>query len=141
MKNIFVISLILVQLSCSVQDNKYEYVINKDNAIVYFKPTVVQLDSLRKTYENEEDFYISADDANYYWYLANQYLEKHHIKYDTTTMYKFIYLQNEKQKLSFPKEMGFGGFFIYEKGKYKDFSYSVDIGLEWKVRDGKLEKQ
>lgn len=111
----------------SCQNKKIE-IITSNEAIVYFSPTVKKLDSLEKKFG--DSFYTIADDENFYHSNALELLKKKGLKSVRTTNKNIIYLVNEKKTIKIPKELCWGGFFIYKKGKYKEFVNSINIE-EW----------
>jgi len=142
MKKKIIYLLLLVCCSCYAQKEKDSTITGATTQkVIYLYPTTKQLDKIRKTFDSEEDFYIVADDANFYLHLAHEYMYKNKIDYDTIPINIPIYLAEEKKRLFIPQNMGFGGFFIYEKGKYEDFVSSIDIGLKWEFINGHWYKK
>ncbi|MDR1846710.1 MAG: hypothetical protein LBR17_01150 [Bacteroidales bacterium] len=133
--------VLLTCFSCSAQkQTNLSISVNTIQKIIYIYPTDKQIEKIKKEYTNKEDFYTVADDANYYYYLAVEYLNKNNIHYDPLSCQKYIYLAEQNEKMSIPQNIGFGIFFIYEKNKYKEFVNSIDIGTEWQFIDGHWEK-
>ncbi|GAA5088744.1 hypothetical protein GCM10023210_12700 [Chryseobacterium ginsengisoli] len=98
---------------------------NKD-FVIFITPTSKYIDSLKKTYKNEDDFYIIADDANYYTAEARDYILKNNI--DTLDLYidKKIRIGKIDIKLSKYKPWSL---LLYRKGKIKNV-FPVDIESE-----------
>lgn len=109
--------------------------------LIEFFPSSEQIDKMKKETKELDDFYIVADDILYYRYLANQYLSKNNISFDTiNSSNKCFYLKEENKRLCIPEDFEFGGFFIYERGKYAEFVDYLDIRFNWKYIDGHWEK-
>jgi len=70
---------------------------------------------------------------------AFDYLSENNISYDTTNIHTPIYLLEENERLYIPEDMIWGGFFIYEKDKYKEFVDCIDIGDIWQFKNGHWE--
>lgn len=51
-----------------------------DSCVLFVHPSAEQIERMKSSYENEEDFYIMADDANYYAATAFEYLDSKGVK-------------------------------------------------------------
>ncbi|MDR0971422.1 MAG: hypothetical protein LBM25_03445, partial [Bacteroidales bacterium] len=135
MKKYIIYIILFIGCNCFAQENK-EYIIKDNFALIYLSPTLEYLDSIKQTLHNEdeeENFYVAADDANFYLYYAMKYLKENNISYISIPLDYSIYLQKEKERIFVPEEMGcFGCLFLYEKGKYKEFISFIDVGSFWK---------
>lgn len=98
---------------------------NKD-FVIFIHPTSHYLDSLKKTYKNEDDFYTIADDANYYIAEAGEYISKNNIDTIDANIDKTVKIGKLNIKLSQYKPWSL---LLYTKGKIKNV-YPVDIENE-----------
>lgn len=102
--------------------------INSKKQIIYYSPSINKINEIKK-HINSDDFYILMDDEANYYSNSLDYLNKNHLKYLNTKETCF-YLVEEKKYIKVPEKIGIGGFFIYKKGKYKEFVNSIDME-EW----------
>lgn len=71
-----------------------------------------------------ENFYIIADDENYYSALSIEKIEKKRIPFKI--MKKRIFKIQNINVINIPKDFAWGGFFIYKDNKY-EFIHSIDM--------------
>lgn len=140
--NKFIVVFVLVFcFGCGVSKNEKDYVISSCNQkVVYFRPSVEGIDRLRDSFSSEDDFYVVADDNAFYFSLAHRYLTDNKIDYDIISMDSNSYILVENRRFLLPKDMAFGGFFIYEKDKYNDFVSCIDINSKWVYINGTWNK-
>ena len=91
--------------------------------VIFIHPTSHYLDSLKKTYKNEDDFYTIADDANYYTAEAGEYISKNNIDRVDAEIDKIIKIGKININLSQYKPWSL---LLYAKGKVKNV-YPIDI--------------
>ena len=139
---IIIILLIITPQFIFAQLNEDDFIISGvSQKLIEFFPSSEQIDKMKKETKELDDFYIVADDVLYYRYLANQYLSKNNISFDTiNSSNKCFYLKEENKRLCIPEDFEFGGFFIYERSKYAEFVDYLDIRFNWKYIDGHWEK-
>ena len=76
-----------------ISPNKNEITIIDQDCAVFVSPDSTQIAKLKgKTEKEEEEFYVAAEDNNYYQYMASQFLDSIKIKtiYLKTRYVKFI---------------------------------------------------
>lgn len=101
--------------------------INKEKCYVTFKWGEKDIESYKKTFSNEGDFYTVMDDVNYYSAEGFNYLEKMSIakievdknKYKVISFGNSSYIRTDSLK--------FFDFIIYEKGKQAQLVKPIDI--------------
>ncbi|MDY4790212.1 MAG: hypothetical protein SO179_06565 [Bacteroidales bacterium] len=139
MKKKIIYFLLLIGCSCSAQEAKDFVIKSTTQKVVLLTFSTEDIDKIKANFDNEDDFYTAADDVMYYDYQASEYLSEKNISFDTTNMHNPIYLIEENERLLIPEAMIWGGIFIYEKGKYKEFVNSIDIGNTWQFINGHWE--
>jgi len=98
-------------ISCKQKvENKiisFEKVISNDtlyfenqNLAIFINPTITYIDGLKKTYNNEDDFYIIADDANFYNAEAQYFLKEKKIKIENISNNQFLKIGDTIIKIS-----------------------------------------
>lgn len=145
--------LILAILSCGVvfgvdahesaQDSTHkDYIVKCDKCVIDVGFTDADIEAMKKKY-GEDDFYVVADDANYYSYNLSKYLEQHNIEYVSVGR-----LERAFETLIFPndkiiiKKDDIYDYYLYEKNKkpvkLKD---SVDFVPEINAYFGIVKKE
>lgn len=98
------------------------------NIVIFIKPSLKYLDSLKKTYKNEDDFYTIADDANFYTAEAGNYSIKNKIDTVNTFNDKIIKIGNSVISLSKYKPWTL---LLYKKGEQVVNIFPVDMEKEF----------
>jgi len=109
MRNILFIIIFFLSNPLFSQDGRYELDANKvisSKLIIFVSPSDKDIEKLKA--KNEEDFYVIADDTNYYNFKAREFLDKK----------KFPYKFTEKRKIKF---------MIYNKITEIDYSDSKEL--------------
>lgn len=99
-----------------------------DSCVLFIRPSLEQIEQLISKYENEEDFYIMADDANFYTANAIEYLEDKNIDIfylDSIKMVRF----NQENILDFSHLAW--DFVLYKKNTPKKIVKAIDFKYEF----------
>ena len=101
---------------------------DKTDKVIFIKPTIKYLDSIKNTYKNQDDFYTIADDSNFYIAEAGNFLKEN--KMDTINVYnnKILKIGNSIIKLSEYKPWSL---LLYKKNKNIINVFPVDIEKEF----------
>lgn len=99
---------------------------NKD-FVIFIHPTISYLDSLKKTYTNEDEFFTIADDAHYYVAEAREYISKNNIDTIDLDIDATLKIGKLNIKLSQYKPWSL---LLFRKGKIKNI-FPVDIQEEF----------
>ena len=100
-----------------------------DSGVLFIRPTVEQIEQIKSNYQDEEHFYIMADDASFYTVNAIEYLENKNID--------IFYLDSIK-KVCFNKKDTFDfsnlawDFVLYKKNKIPKIVPAIDLKYEFK---------
>ena len=107
-------------------------IIDKECALL-LKRKSQDIADMRKEFESEEDFYVAADDMNYYNYMADEYLENKAMRiiYVDTT-YSVINFQNKHfiNILDKTKNIIFS-VILYKEGKKPIAVAPIDVSAEY----------
>lgn len=101
---------------------------DKTDKVIFIKPTIKYLDSIKNTYKNQDDFYTIADDSNFYTAEAGNFLKEN--KMDTINVYnnKILKIGNSIIKLSEYKPWSL---LLYKKNKNIINVFPIDIEKEF----------
>lgn len=93
------LSLTLMLISCKSYSINEEYKLDAKNIInskivIFVSPTSEEIEKLKA--KDEDAFYTSADDVNFYNAKAEEYLEKNNIPYKLTKEKKMKFLVGNK---------------------------------------------
>lgn len=90
-----------------------------------------RIEKMKKEASNEDDFYVVADDVNYYLYQAGEFMKRHG--------QKAILVQAAYTDILFPNgeiiqadTIAFGSMILYKPGKNPQVVSSVDIAEAYK---------
>ena len=110
---------------------------DKMDKVIFIKPTIKYLDSIKNTYKNQDDFYTIADDSNFYIAEAGNFLKEN--KMDTINVYnnKILKIGNSIIKLSEYKPWSL---LLYQKNKKITNVFPIDIESEFSKYFSKQEK-
>lgn len=96
--------------------------------IIFINPTLSYIDSLKKSYKKKDDFYIMADDANFYMAEAGNYVRAK--KVDTVNVKNNSILKIGKKVISLSKYKPWS-LLLYEKGKQPAHTFPMNIQEEF----------
>ena len=97
------------------------------------KPVVsdVRIEKMKKAAKNEDDFYVEADDVNYYLFQAGELMKRHGQKAILVpAIYTDILFPNGK--IIHADTIAFGSMILYKPGKNPQVVSSVDIAEAYK---------
>ncbi|MDD7597160.1 hypothetical protein ACQRD6_05720 [Prevotella sp. SGI.027] len=90
-----------------------------------------RIEKMKKEASNEDDFYVAADDVNYYLYQAGEFMKRHR--------QKAILVPATYTDILFPKgeiiqadTIAFGSMILYKPGKKPQVCSSVDFAEAYK---------
>lgn len=111
-KNIAIIMALCLSLEAK------DFVVNCDKCVIEIGFSDEEVEYFKKEM-GEEDFYVAADDANYYAYTLSKYLETNGIEFKHVAR-----LDSHRTKLVFPNESidianlkWLYEYYLYQKGK------------------------
>lgn len=90
-----------------------------------------RIEKMKKEARNEDDFYVVADDVNYYLYQAGEFMKRHRQKAILVpATYTDILFPNGK--IIHTDTIAFGSMILYKPGKNPQVVSSVDIAEAYK---------
>ena len=152
-KYFFLFVLILVVVSCSkskLENSKKENqsiakinndtIFIKEKCAVFISCTSEEIEREKKEY-GEENFYIAADDYNYYEYEAREFLKKQNLKIYNIIDKKVIVFKSEKGNFIVLKDTikGIGSTYLFAPNKLPKKVFEIDIDNEYKNYFGKKD--
>lgn len=91
----------------------------------------VRIEKMKKEASNEDDFYVVADDVNYYLYQAGEFMKRHGQKaIIVPATYTDILFPSGK--IIHTDTIAFGSMILYKPGKKPQVVSSVDIAEAYK---------
>ena len=140
-KNIAIIMALCLSLEAK------DFVVNCDKCVIEIGFSDEEAERFKKEM-GEEDFYVAADDANYYAYTLSKYLETNGIEFKHVAR-----LDSHRTKLVFPNESinianlkWLYEYYLYQKGKkpYKLMDISApedEINKYFNISNPKYPKE
>jgi len=96
--------------------------------VIFVSPTIDEIDKIKANAKNIEDFYILADDVNYYSYEAEELLKKKNIPYKLTDNKKLKFIINNKIiEIDYSKSEQDWFVLIYNGKDKPTKTYAIDI--------------
>lgn len=90
-----------------------------------------RIEKMKKEARNEDDFYVAADDVNYYLYQAGEFMKRHEQKAILVpATYTHILFPNGK--IIRTDTIAFGNMILYQPGKNPQVISSVDFAEAYK---------
>ena len=102
--------------------------IDCDSCVLRVMPTLKQIEQIKSTYQKERDFYIMADDANFYSATANEYLKSRNIDIFNLDSIKKVCF-NKKDTFDFSNLAW--DFVLYKKGKAPQIVEAINFEYEF----------
>jgi hypothetical protein len=99
-----------------------------DSGVLYIRPTVEQIEQMKSNYSNEEDFYVMADDANFYSVNAIEYLQNKNVDIFYLDSIKTVCF-NRKDTLDFSNLAW--DFVLYKKNEEYKIVNAIDLKYEF----------
>jgi hypothetical protein len=99
-----------------------------DSCVLFIRPTIEQIEQLKSTYQDEEQFYIMADDASFYTANAIEYLESKNIDIFYLDSIKNVCF-NKKDTFDFSNLAW--DFVLYKKNKTPQIVKAIDLKYEF----------
>ena len=96
--------------------------------VLFIRPTIEQIEQIKSNYQNEEDFYIMADDANFYTADAIEYLQNKNIDIFYLDSIKIVCF-NEKNTVDF-SDLAWD-FVLYKKNTSPKVVKAIDLKYEF----------
>ena len=100
-----------------------------DSCALFIRPTVEQIEQIKSTYQDEEHFYIMADDASFYTANAIEYLESKNVDIFYLDSIKNVCF-NKKDTFDFSNLAW--DFVLYKKNKTPKTVPAIDLKYEFK---------
>ena len=112
---------------------KNDTIFIKEKCAAFISGTDETIENLKKT-EGEENFYIGADDYNYYQYEAREFLKKQKLKIYNISDKKVIVFKSEKGDFTVLKDSikYIGSTYLFSPNKLPIKIFDIDIENEYK---------
>ena len=112
---------------------KNDTIFIKEKCAAFISGTDETIENLKKT-EGEENFYIGADDYNYYQYEAREFLKKQKLKIYNISDKKVIVFKSEKGDFTVLKDTikYIGSTYLFSPNKLPKKVYDIDIENEYR---------
>lgn len=90
-----------------------------------------RIEKMKKEASNEDDFYVAADDVNYYLYQAGEFMKRHGQKAILVPA-TYTHILFPKGEIIQADTIAFGSMILYKPGKKPQVVSSVDIAEAYK---------
>lgn len=117
----------------TIVKNNNDTIFIQEKCVVFISATNETIENLKKQ-EGEENFYIGADDFNYYEYEAREFVKKQKLKIYNITDKKVIVFKSEKGDFTVLKDTikYIGSAYLFEPNQLPKHISSIDIEDEYK---------
>lgn len=137
MKNKLIVPILILSLIISCKKNtdkklsvasQLDTIFLDKKEIIFITPNTKTIDSLKNI--NGENFYTIADDADYYYSIATNYLDSLKISYKNYNDDKIIGFKTENQFIEIPKYKSPWYVIFYQNKKFKTLDF-IDVQAEY----------